>query len=198
FRKVSSHPTLEVVERKRLMCNSNKLIFEKMYLEEDALIYLDTDLVFLRPIEDLWRAFKNFNDDQLFGAVTPLWRIFSDKPFTELEKNPEHFYEMDCEWNFRRGYCENITQRCPGMVVNGVNVVHGNNGAFFSGENTLFKLLHEYWRDLDMSKSLSTVISELKAILPDAVLKDRSCHFVKGLHEMLMKHLKLLDGKLVN
>ncbi|XP_018017755.1 glucoside xylosyltransferase 2-like [Hyalella azteca] len=86
FRKVSSQPTLEVVEKKRLMCDSNKLIFEKMYPEEDALIYLDTDIVFLRPIEDLWRAFKNFNDDQLLGAVTPLWRIFSDKPFTELEK----------------------------------------------------------------------------------------------------------------
>ncbi|XP_047736071.1 glucoside xylosyltransferase 2-like [Hyalella azteca] len=251
FRKVSSQSTLGVEEKTRVTCVSKKLIFEKMYPEEDALIYLDTDIVFLRPIEDLWRVFKNFNDEQLFGAVTPLWRIFNDKPFTEFEKmvnfagrgfnagllllnltrirsqaekwqaalqsalevvafneqslfnlmmnlNPEHFYEMDCEWNFRLGLCTNVTHRCPGLVANGVHAVHGNGGAFFKDRNVVLKILHEYWRDLDMSKSLNNVISELNAILPDAVLKTPPCDLVEGLHEMLMKHMKLLDGKLDN
>lgn len=31
----------------------------------DSLIYVDTDVLFLRPLDDIWRLFQSFNDTQL-------------------------------------------------------------------------------------------------------------------------------------
>jgi UDP-xylose:glucoside alpha-1,3-xylosyltransferase len=36
----------------------------------DALLYVDTDILFLRPLEDIWKFFKDFNDAQI-AAVAP-------------------------------------------------------------------------------------------------------------------------------
>jgi len=33
----------------------------------DSLLYVDTDILFLSPLEDTWRLFKNFNSTQLAG-----------------------------------------------------------------------------------------------------------------------------------
>ena len=38
--------------------------------DEDAAIHLDTDLFFMRPPEDLWQYYKQFDGDDVFGVVS--------------------------------------------------------------------------------------------------------------------------------
>lgn len=42
-----------------------------MLPDEDALIYLDTDILFMTPPEDLWAQFEAFNSKQVVG-IPPL------------------------------------------------------------------------------------------------------------------------------
>lgn len=51
-------------------CNMAKF-FLPYHLAYDSVIYLDTDIIFMRPPEDLWREFKNFDKNQ-FAGLTPM------------------------------------------------------------------------------------------------------------------------------
>jgi UDP-xylose:glucoside alpha-1,3-xylosyltransferase len=39
----------------------------------ELVMYVDTDVLFLRPPEQLWREFDNFNSDQLLAAAPPVF-----------------------------------------------------------------------------------------------------------------------------
>ena len=43
-------------------------IFQKLLDKIDALLYVDTDILFLRPLEDIWEFFNKFNSTQLAGV----------------------------------------------------------------------------------------------------------------------------------
>ena len=43
-------------------------IFQKLLDKTDALLYVDTDILFLRPLEDIWEFFNKFNSTQLAGV----------------------------------------------------------------------------------------------------------------------------------
>lgn len=35
----------------------------------DSLLYVDTDVLFLRPLDDIWKFFESFNSTQLAGLA---------------------------------------------------------------------------------------------------------------------------------
>ena len=50
-------------------CAAERLFMPWALPDEDAAIHLDTDLFFMRPPEDLWQYYKQFDGDDVFGAV---------------------------------------------------------------------------------------------------------------------------------
>jgi len=48
-----------------MLCRSQEIL-----QHVDALLYVDTDVLFLRPLEDIWQFFDKFNDRQL-AALAP-------------------------------------------------------------------------------------------------------------------------------
>ena len=50
-------------------CCTARLFIPSMLPEYDAVIYLDTDFVFMRPPEDLWAILKDFDPRQLAGMA---------------------------------------------------------------------------------------------------------------------------------
>lgn len=50
-------------------CASQRLFIPYLLKDVDSIIYVDTDVLFLGPIENLWRKFKNFNSTQLSAMV---------------------------------------------------------------------------------------------------------------------------------
>ena len=50
-------------------CSAERLFLPWVLRDEDAAIYLDTDLFFMRPPEDLWQYYRQMDGDDIFGAV---------------------------------------------------------------------------------------------------------------------------------
>ena len=67
--------------------NFNCIIFQEILPDVDELLYVDTDIVFLSPVEELWSYFKKLNSSHLAGMV-----MNSETPhvgfFVEIAKHP--------------------------------------------------------------------------------------------------------------
>lgn len=51
------------------LCASQRLFIPDILKGVDSLIYVDTDILFMRPMEDLWRFFNKFNETQVAGVT---------------------------------------------------------------------------------------------------------------------------------
>ncbi|KAL1442463.1 hypothetical protein MTO96_030790 [Rhipicephalus appendiculatus] len=50
-------------------CATQRLFLTRMLPYEDAILYVDTDVIFVHPIEDLWRNFYAMNEWQMAGMA---------------------------------------------------------------------------------------------------------------------------------
>lgn len=71
-------------------CASQRLFLPSVLPEEDAVLYVDADVIFVHPPEDLWSLFGAMNDSQLAALVpesedyaTNWYRRFARHPFFE-------------------------------------------------------------------------------------------------------------------
>ncbi|KAK3102305.1 hypothetical protein FSP39_010364 [Pinctada imbricata] len=69
---ISFPGTKNAEEWKKLFkpCASQRLFLPSLLKDVDSLIYVDTDILFLTPLDDLWSFFVKFNNTQL-AAVAP-------------------------------------------------------------------------------------------------------------------------------
>ncbi|CAI5665287.1 glucoside xylosyltransferase 1 isoform X1 [Oreochromis niloticus] len=65
-------PTENAREWKKLFkpCASQRLFLPLILKEVDSLLYVDTDIIFLQPVEDMWALLSHFNSSQL-AAMAP-------------------------------------------------------------------------------------------------------------------------------
>lgn len=57
----------------------------------DALLYVDTDVLFLRPMDDIWSLFKSFNSSQL-AAMAPEHEVPKIGWYSRFARHP--FYGL--------------------------------------------------------------------------------------------------------
>ncbi|CAN7937377.1 unnamed protein product [Ixodes hexagonus] len=50
-------------------CSTQRLFLPDMLPEEDAVLYVDSDVLFLNPVEDLWGVFDKMNESQLMAQA---------------------------------------------------------------------------------------------------------------------------------
>ncbi|XP_040834825.1 glucoside xylosyltransferase 1 isoform X1 [Ochotona curzoniae] len=65
-------PPENAAEWKKLFkpCASQRLFLPLILKEVDSLLYVDTDILFLRPVDDIWSLLKEFNSTQI-AAMAP-------------------------------------------------------------------------------------------------------------------------------
>uniref|UniRef100_A0A8C6R6N9 Glucoside xylosyltransferase 1 n=1 Tax=Nannospalax galili TaxID=1026970 RepID=A0A8C6R6N9_NANGA len=65
-------PSDSAVEWRKLFkpCASQRLFLPLILKEVDSLLYVDTDILFLRPVDDIWSLLKKFNSTQI-AAMAP-------------------------------------------------------------------------------------------------------------------------------
>ncbi|XP_043405109.1 glucoside xylosyltransferase 1 isoform X8 [Chelonia mydas] len=65
-------PTESAAEWKKLFkpCASQRLFLPLILKDVDSLLYVDTDILFLRPVDDIWSFLKKFNSTQI-AAMAP-------------------------------------------------------------------------------------------------------------------------------
>ncbi|XP_064477505.1 glucoside xylosyltransferase 1-like [Ornithodoros turicata] len=68
-------------------CASQRLFLPRLLPEVDALIYVDADILFLRPIEDLWDIFNQMNSSQIAG-LTPETEDYTTNWYTRFARHP--------------------------------------------------------------------------------------------------------------
>lgn len=68
-------------------CATERLFLPSLLTEEDAVIYVDTDVVFLHPVEDLWRIFFAMNEQQI-AAIAPDTESRMDNKYLNEAKHP--------------------------------------------------------------------------------------------------------------
>ena len=51
-------------------CATERLFLPGLLPNEDAVIYLDTDMIFMAPPEELWAEFHRFNSRQILSIAT--------------------------------------------------------------------------------------------------------------------------------
>ena len=52
------------------ICSTERLFLPSILAEEDAVIYLDTDLIFMAPPSLLWNEFQRFNSNHIAALAT--------------------------------------------------------------------------------------------------------------------------------
>ncbi|XP_068611272.1 glucoside xylosyltransferase 1-like [Brachionichthys hirsutus] len=67
-----SFPSENAAEWKKLFkpCASQRLFLPLMLTDVDSVVYVDSDILFLRPVDHLWTFFSTFNSSQL-AAMAP-------------------------------------------------------------------------------------------------------------------------------
>ena len=53
-------------------CATQRLFLPRVLAEEDAVVYLDTDTLFMRPPEELWAQFAHFGPQTLVAMATKI------------------------------------------------------------------------------------------------------------------------------
>ncbi|XP_069062211.1 glucoside xylosyltransferase 2 isoform X2 [Pleurodeles waltl] len=72
-------------------CAAQRLFLPVLLRDVDSLLYVDTDVLFLRPIDDLWRFLKLFNATQL-AAMAPEHEIPKIGWYSRFARHP--YYGM--------------------------------------------------------------------------------------------------------
>ncbi|KAG0713148.1 Glucoside xylosyltransferase 2 [Chionoecetes opilio] len=73
FKRIYYPPGTEKMKNMFRLCATERLFLAQTFEEKDALIFLDTDVLFLRPPEYLWGHIHNFTTEQAIGiAPCPL------------------------------------------------------------------------------------------------------------------------------
>lgn len=130
-------------------CASQRLFLPSMLPEEDAVIYVDADVLFLRPIEELWRLFGSMNSSQL-AALAPESEDYATNWYRRFARHP--FYQ-------------------PLGVNSGVMLMNLTRMREFRWELRLSPLLHMYgrditWGDQDLLNILFSTHPELLLLFP--------------------------------
>ncbi|XP_076308913.1 glucoside xylosyltransferase 2-like isoform X3 [Tachypleus tridentatus] len=116
------------------LCSTHKLFIADILRHIDAVILLDTDVLFLRPPEEFWEHFSRMNSHQLMGLTVETelpgqgWYPRHVRGFP-IYRDQDDLYLYPCEWNFRTNQCNRL-ERCRSVESKGVGVLHGIAGAF--------------------------------------------------------------------
>ncbi|MEO6193729.1 MAG: glycosyl transferase family 90 [Thermoanaerobaculia bacterium] len=85
-----SYPGVEDAEKWRGLfkpCASERLFYPYLIAGTDRVLYVDTDILFLRPLDDLWRQFDRFKPAQL-AALAPEGEVAALNWYKRFAKHP--------------------------------------------------------------------------------------------------------------
>lgn len=114
-------------------CAAQRLFLPSLLNKTDATLYVDTDIVFLSPVEDIWSHFNNFNSSQIAGL------------------SPEH---EDTQIGWYNRFARHPFYG-PLGVNSGVMLMNLTRMRTFNWENQIFPLYKKYksqitWGDQDL------------------------------------------------
>ncbi|XP_022086385.1 glucoside xylosyltransferase 2-like [Acanthaster planci] len=150
-------------------CATQRLFIPDLLLDTDALLYVDTDILFTKPLEYIWSVFKKFNSTQL-AALTPEHEVTSIGWYNRFARHP--YYG-------------------PTGLNSGVMLMNLTRMRRFGWSSTILPIYREYklkttWGDQDLLNILFHFHPELVYVYqcewnvrPDHCMYSLNCHRVE-------------------
>ncbi|XP_023931216.1 glucoside xylosyltransferase 1 [Lingula anatina] len=200
-------------------CVTQRLFLPTLLEDVDSVLYVDTDILFLRPFVDLWNFFKYFNSSHI-AALAPERMHRLDgydhfvllphyglkgkniKAFTlsaciivaESLANFQKVFELTCDWNYRPDCCM-YASVCKDAEKEGISVLHGNRRMYHNDKQPPFNAVYEAFRKYTMGQDLRTGLLEQMKMNLDKGPKS-NCGYVKHIFiKQIEKQITLLEGR---
>lgn len=148
------------------LCAAQRLFLPSVLTDIDSLIYIDTDIVFLQPLDDLWKLFEKMNSSQM-AALSPEHEDYATGWYNRFARHP--YYK-------------------PLGVNSGVMLMNLTRMRKFQWQSYLEPIFHEYklkivWGDQDIINIIFHYHPDKLLIFgcewnyrPDHCMYSRICH----------------------
>ncbi|XP_047735765.1 glucoside xylosyltransferase 2-like, partial [Hyalella azteca] len=194
-------PHLRLLEDKFRPCSCQRLLLPHLLPHEEAVIYLDTDVIFLAPPDLLWAQLRAFGPHAVLGGAAPTmiqrgaqeaatapgpaqprlqpgdWQ-HQDLLNHVFNQRPALLHPLPCPWNFRWPMCEATQERCPALLQGGAYAVHGIGGAFVSRAHPEMVKFHATWASWQLTGARGALAAALQgALVPPGPRVGACAHF---------------------
>ncbi|CAG2256819.1 GXYLT [Mytilus edulis] len=153
-------------------CATQRLFIPSLLQDVDSLLYVDTDTLFLRPVDAIWRFLDKFSSAQLAALVPEhegagnyrfarhpyygesglnsgvlLMNLTRIRRSTWLDSMVRRGICFPCDWNYRTDHCEDKSI-CKGVEKNGVSVLHGSRRVMQNEDQPTFKAVYTAFKEV--------------------------------------------------
>ncbi|EEC19726.1 hypothetical protein IscW_ISCW014359 [Ixodes scapularis] len=149
-------------------CATQRLFLPDMLPNEDAVLYVDADTLFVNPVEELWSVFEEMNESHLtalgheiedvgpncfdwVSRLVPLMKeyagriLLGDQDFINIlfSAHPDKLLTFTCRWGYRQDNCK-FHDSCSGETP---ALLHGNLKCFTAPfRSPAFSTIHRVMR----------------------------------------------------
>ncbi|KAL1419518.1 hypothetical protein MTO96_025262 [Rhipicephalus appendiculatus] len=175
-------------------CTTQRLFLTRILPNEDAVLYVDTDVIFVHPIEDLWRKFYAMNEWQMAG-MAPETESYKHNVYIKEARHP--FFQpfalnagllmmnltrlraFDLEKRVKRAKQE-FEGRVPPIAA-----VHASRKMLLDYPEPAFVTLHRTMRNFKLGQKLvDDFIDPLKKNLQKTTVTGCTKELKKQLHQL--------------
>ncbi|RZC42736.1 glucoside xylosyltransferase 2, partial [Asbolus verrucosus] len=165
-------PSKDAEEWKKLFkpCAAQRLFLPNILKEVDSVLYVDTDTLFLTPVETIWNYFHKMNSSQM-AALAPEHEDPNVGWYNRFARHPYYgklgvnsgvmlmnltrmrvfqwskLYLYSCRYNFRPDHCMYMSV-CKPAEKEGVAVIHGSRGFFHSEKQPVFQAIYRAFEEV--------------------------------------------------
>ncbi|XP_063233315.1 glucoside xylosyltransferase 1 isoform X2 [Bacillus rossius redtenbacheri] len=134
-------------------CASQRLFLPTLLPQEDALLYVDTDTLFLGPLRDVWDHFRLMNASQM-AALSPEHEEPNAGWYNRFARHPYYgklgeLYVYSCRYNYRPDHCMYMSV-CRSAEQQGVAVLHGSRGSFHAEKQPAFRAVYRAFEEYQL------------------------------------------------
>ncbi|XP_045119476.1 glucoside xylosyltransferase 1-like isoform X3 [Portunus trituberculatus] len=184
YKQVFYPPGTEKMKNLFRPCATGKLFLAQTLEDKDAVVFLDTDTLFLKPPEMLWRTLYDFNPYQVIGIAPCLYYYGRHFKITTAQQ----LYQLGCEWNYRPKLCSHGYNKCSRAKQLGVGLLHGAAVTFIYSIERKFKTIFEVWKHHQIGESETALLERLKTTLSQQ--NSRGCSRVSFIDKILLQGME--------
>ncbi len=145
--RVRSRVRLDFHDLEAAACAGRRLSLPETLQDTDRVIAVDTDVVFLRPLDDLWRLLDGFEPAQASAAAAGL-RLLDLAKIRAAGGQPRPDGTLSCAWSLRPESCRSCSN--PGE---GAGAVHRSS-------QPTFRAVYEAWLSYPLGEDLAADLLE--------------------------------------
>ncbi|XKL67671.1 hypothetical protein PGB90_003162 [Kerria lacca] len=160
-------------------CSAQRLFLPNILINESKVLYIDTDVLFLNEISDIWSHWNSMNSSHICAMAPD-------------EATKHKFYNLSCKYNYGYGACSFMM--CKDAEQDGVSLLHGFGRSFTLNKVPPFRKLYLAFSNYEIGTNVHENLSKpLESALKKTI--NSTCG---SAWKALMKRMNILFPKREN